>query len=71
MVSKTQVAFVPGRSLHDNVSVCQELLQKYDRKGLLPRCTLKIDIQKAYDTLHWDFLEAKMLGLGYPQRFVE
>lgn len=51
VVSTHQGAFVTGRSMLDNISLCQELMYKYGRHGISPRCTLKVDIQKAYDTV--------------------
>ncbi|KAL0298048.1 UNVERIFIED_CONTAM: hypothetical protein Sangu_3164600 [Sesamum angustifolium] len=49
-------AFVPGRSISDNILLAQELLAGYNQVRLPPRCTLKVDIQKAYDSVEWDFL---------------
>lgn len=52
IISAYQGAFVEKRSLNHNVFLCQELLHKYGRVGLSPRCMIKVDIQKAYDTLN-------------------
>lgn len=70
VVSPVQGAVVEGRLSNHNVFLCQELLSKYGRKGVSPRCTLKIDIQKAYDMLCWDFLQAVMEGLRFPAQFI-
>ncbi|KAL0291968.1 UNVERIFIED_CONTAM: hypothetical protein Sangu_3259000 [Sesamum angustifolium] len=48
--------FVPGRSISDNILLAQELLAGYNQMRLPERCTLKLDIQKAYDSVEWDFL---------------
>lgn len=45
-------------------------MSKYGRVGISPRCTLKIDIQKAYDTLPREFLHAVMVGLHFPSTFI-
>lgn len=58
-------------SMLDNISLCQELSHKYGRCGISPRCTIKVDIQKAYDTVDWSFLEEVLRGLGYPNRFID
>lgn len=56
--------------LNQNVFLCPELMHKYGRQGILPCCTIKIDIQKAYKTLHWDFLKEVLRGLNFPERYV-
>ncbi|KAL2237527.1 UNVERIFIED_CONTAM: Retrovirus-related Pol polyprotein from type-1 retrotransposable element R2 [Sesamum indicum] len=58
IISPYQGAFIPGRSIGDNILLAQELLTGYNQVRLPPRCTLKVDIRKAYDTVEWDFLLA-------------
>ncbi|KAL2235578.1 UNVERIFIED_CONTAM: hypothetical protein Sindi_1290000 [Sesamum indicum] len=41
----------------------------YNQVRLPPRCTLKVDIRKAYDTVEWDFLLAALQLFGFPQTF--
>ncbi|XP_039027474.1 uncharacterized protein LOC120161268 [Hibiscus syriacus] len=47
MVTKNQTAFVKERSIVDNTLLAQEIVRGYNRKNISPRCTLKIDLQKA------------------------
>ncbi|KAH0644895.1 hypothetical protein KY284_032779 [Solanum tuberosum] len=63
LVDPSQVAFVPGRMLHDNVIMSHELVKGYGRKSVSPRCRFKIDMQKAYDSLEWQFLEEVLVGM--------
>ena len=42
----------------------------YQRKHISPRCLLKIDIQKAIDSVHWGFLFDMMAALRFPQVFI-
>nr|GEU92274.1 reverse transcriptase domain, reverse transcriptase zinc-binding domain protein [Tanacetum cinerariifolium] len=35
-----------------------------------PRCAFKVDIQKAYDTVDWTFLQEVLLGFGFHVRLV-
>ena len=56
IIIKKQNAFVVGRSITDNVLLAQELVKGYSRATLSPRCCIKIDLQKAFDTLDWNFI---------------
>ncbi|KAK4384483.1 hypothetical protein Sango_3056100 [Sesamum angolense] len=58
LIDYSQNAFVPGRNISDNILLAQELLAGYNQAKLPPRCTIKVDIQKAYDSVDWDFLIA-------------
>ena len=51
IISPSQSAFVQGRSIADNVLITQELMLNYHRDIGPPRCALKVDIKKAYDTI--------------------
>ncbi|GJR69495.1 RNA-directed DNA polymerase, eukaryota, reverse transcriptase zinc-binding domain protein [Tanacetum coccineum] len=64
VVSLNQSAFIPGRHIQDNILITQELLKGYNRKNGPKRCAMKIDIQKAYDTINWDFLKEVLLMVG-------
>ncbi|GJY72313.1 RNA-directed DNA polymerase, eukaryota, reverse transcriptase zinc-binding domain protein, partial [Tanacetum coccineum] len=51
--------------LADNIMLAQELFKGYDRKMGPKRVALKVDIQKAYDTVNWHFLEDILRGFGF------
>ncbi|XP_059295395.1 uncharacterized protein LOC132048717 [Lycium ferocissimum] len=70
IISKAQVGFIPGRKISDNIFLAQELVKSYTRKNTSPRCMLKIDLQKAYDSVEWVFLEQMMDELGFPRKFI-
>lgn len=59
-----------GRSILHNILVCEDLIRLYNRKGVSPRCMMKIDLKKAYDTVCWNFVEKLLFGLGFPAKFV-
>ncbi|XP_070039763.1 uncharacterized protein [Nicotiana tomentosiformis] len=56
IITKTQVGFIYGRKVADNVILAHELIKAYTRKYISPRCMINVDIQKAYDTVNWNFL---------------
>ncbi|XP_060170738.1 uncharacterized protein LOC132601681 [Lycium barbarum] len=58
------------QKVSDNIILAHELVKAYSRKNISPRCLIKVDIQKAYDTLDWKYLEQVMEGLGFPYKFV-
>nr|GEU44046.1 hypothetical protein [Tanacetum cinerariifolium] len=51
LISPNQSAFVPGRSISDNILLTQEIIHNYHLDRGVPRCAFKVDIQKAYDTV--------------------
>ncbi|XP_062154353.1 uncharacterized protein LOC133862536 [Alnus glutinosa] len=56
VISSNQGAFVPKRSIVENILLTQELVSNYHRTMGKARCTLKIDLMKAYDSLNWDYV---------------
>jgi len=57
LISPVQSAFVPGRSIHDNILLTHEIMPKF--KNLKSRTSwvaIKLDMEKAYDRLEWDFI---------------
>ncbi|KAL1569134.1 hypothetical protein AAHA92_00646 [Salvia divinorum] len=51
LVNMAQSAFIPGRSIIDNTYLAQELIRGYAEKRNAPKCCVKIDLRKAYDTV--------------------
>ena len=66
IISPSQNAFLGGRLMADNINLMQELLRMYGRKRVSPRCTIKIDFRKAFDTVQWSFLRDLLHLLGFP-----
>ncbi|KAL2240746.1 UNVERIFIED_CONTAM: hypothetical protein Sindi_0715800 [Sesamum indicum] len=69
IVSPCQGAFIPGWSIGDNILLAQELFTGYNQVRRPPRCAMKVDIRKAYDTVEWDFLFSVLQLLGFPEGF--
>ncbi|XP_022008470.1 uncharacterized protein LOC110907832 [Helianthus annuus] len=70
LVSQNQSAFIPGRLISDNILLSQELVKGYDWIGGTPRVALKIDLQKAYDSVDHGFMESCLIEFGFHHRFV-
>ncbi|KAL0386411.1 UNVERIFIED_CONTAM: Retrovirus-related Pol polyprotein from transposon TNT 1-94 [Sesamum latifolium] len=70
LISPSQNAFVPGRSIGDNILLAQELFNGYNQQHLPPWCALKVDLRKAYDTVEWDFLRAVLTLFGFLEQFI-
>ncbi|KAL0302255.1 UNVERIFIED_CONTAM: hypothetical protein Sangu_3110900 [Sesamum angustifolium] len=56
LVDSSQAAFVGGRNITDNIFLAQEMVRQYSRKRISPRCTINVDLRKAFDSVSWTFL---------------
>ncbi|KAJ9557048.1 hypothetical protein OSB04_011662 [Centaurea solstitialis] len=65
LVGKYQSAFIPGRSIVDNIMMAHELVVGYQKEQGPPRCAFKIDIRKAYDMVNWRYLINILKGFGF------
>ena len=70
LVDDTQNAFIPGRRISDNILLTQEIMINYDRQIGVPRCAMKVDIKKAYDSVSWEFLIDALCLFGFPDKMV-
>nr|GEZ44704.1 hypothetical protein [Tanacetum cinerariifolium] len=70
LISPNQSAFVPGRSISDNILLTQELMHNYHLDRGTPRCAFNVDIQKAYDTVDWNFVRMILHGFGFHPRMI-
>ena len=71
LIQENQGGFVHGRYIVHNIMVIQDLVKQYGRKSVKPSCLMKIDLQKAYDTVDWGFLKSMLEQLGFPNSFVQ
>ena len=70
MITENQSAFVRGRLLLKNVLFASELVKDYHKKSVSPRCVMKIDISKAFDSVQWSFVLQLLEAVGVPARFI-
>lgn len=71
IISPCQSAFNKGRSNVDNVLLMQELVKDYHKDQGSPRCAMKLDLMKAYDSVSWQFLFEAMAAMHFPEMFIQ
>jgi len=72
IVSPQQSAFLPHRLNFDNTILAYETFHylkthKNKMKGVVG---IKLDMEKAYDRVEWNFLEATLITMGFPRKLV-
>jgi hypothetical protein len=70
IISPNQTAFIPSRSIAENVLLAQEVLKDYHKNEGKARCTIKVDLMKAYDSVNWNFILHSLACFGFPAQFV-
>ena len=70
LIGNNQSAFILGRSISNNILMAQELVRGYGRKTLSPGCAIKIDLQKAFDTLDWNFILTVLSVMQFPSQYI-
>ncbi|GLT91015.1 hypothetical protein SLE2022_089250 [Rubroshorea leprosula] len=64
LIGKQQSAFIGRRQLMDSVMVANETIDEVKKKR--KRCIIfKVDFEKAYDKVCWDFLMSMMEKMGF------
>ncbi|XP_038973123.1 uncharacterized protein LOC120105099 [Phoenix dactylifera] len=64
--------FVGGRSISDNILLAQEMmgdLQRASRRRCL--MAVKLDMERAYDRIRWDFLRRALESFGFHQTWID
>ncbi|KAG8371874.1 hypothetical protein BUALT_Bualt12G0008300 [Buddleja alternifolia] len=71
LISPHQSSFILGRSTHDNILVLQELAHtlaaSHSKKGSM---LIKLDLEKEYDKVRWDFLTQTLQAFHFPEKLV-
>ncbi|CAL1363270.1 unnamed protein product [Linum trigynum] len=73
VIGPYQNGFVKGRLISDNVLLAQEVIQflKIKSQGQEKWMALKLDMEKAYDRVEWEFLFAVMKRLGFTDQWLK
>lgn len=58
------------RLLVENLLVATEIVKDYHKKDVSPRCAMKIDIAKAFDSVYWPFLLDTLRALNMHDQFI-
>jgi len=71
-ISDNQSAFVPGRSILDNIMAAIEVIHFIQTKtrGTDWYVALKLDISKAYDIMDWEYLREVMVKMGFSNKWI-
>jgi len=64
LIDGSQSAFIEGRGLVDSVLVANEVIEDMRRRRKRGMC-LKVDFEKAYDSVRWDFLYDMLSRMGF------
>ncbi|GJY43525.1 RNA-directed DNA polymerase, eukaryota, reverse transcriptase zinc-binding domain protein [Tanacetum coccineum] len=70
LVNENQSAFIGGRKITDNILLAQELFRGYNMKQNVKKVSFKIDLQKSYDTISWEFLKDVFVMFGFHEKMV-
>lgn len=58
IISPAQTAFVKGRSITENTSIARDIVHSLSsRKGSRGYMLIKLDMEKAFDKMSWDFIK--------------
>ncbi|CAN1325525.1 LINE-1 reverse transcriptase homolog [Linum perenne] len=73
MVSELQSAFTGNRSIQDSIIIVHEVMHKLKnrKKGKKYDFLLKLDMQKAYDRINWNFLLTVMEMMGFGENWLK
>lgn len=70
-ISPFQSSIIPNRGTADNAIIAQEVVhQMHKKKGKKGFLLFKIDLEKAYDRVDWNFLRLTLDDFGFPNQTI-
>ncbi|KAL6134561.1 hypothetical protein ACLB2K_066792 [Fragaria x ananassa] len=71
-ISKNQGAFDPGRAIQDNILIAHEMFSDFERrKGRNGAMAIKLDLEKAYDLLDWNYIQECLHKYGFHTNWIK
>ncbi|GJU79584.1 RNA-directed DNA polymerase, eukaryota, reverse transcriptase zinc-binding domain protein [Tanacetum coccineum] len=64
IISNTQSAYIKGRQITDGPLVVSELIS-WSKKHKSKLMNFKVDFEKAFDSIHWSFLDNVMIQMSF------
>lgn len=69
LVSPFQASFVSRRSIHENIIIAKEIVHSMNRvRGKKGFMVVKIDLEKAYDMMNWNFIGKVLAEIGVDEK---
>jgi hypothetical protein len=69
LISEHQTAFIKGRNIMTDVMILHEIMHE-TKKRKETGIFLKLDFEKAYDTVNWDFLFLSLQSRGFGNKWM-
>ncbi|KAH1096691.1 hypothetical protein J1N35_013612 [Gossypium stocksii] len=70
IITQEQVGFIAGRSINENIILAQEVIHSMRSQKKRKWMAIKIDLEKAYDRVSWDFIDVSLRAIGIPEYLV-
>ncbi|XP_061371831.1 uncharacterized protein LOC133314370 [Gastrolobium bilobum] len=71
LIAPNQCSFIKRRNGYDNIVIAQEILHSMRRrKWETGWMAIKLDLDKAYDRLDWQFIHNTMVDIGLPRNLI-
>lgn len=72
LVGPNQCSFIPDQQIIVNIIIAQEIiLSMCIEKGKKGFIAVKLDLEKAYDRLRWDFVVDTLKDIGMPLQWID